>query len=346
MRNLLFMILVFFSNNISAVDLNDALNILDGVVKEIDDKAEKSTGVNAEGMCVYDGEFIQKKLRTPFEGYSCDDMQKEWKRIDLPLSNSPYKKNMKFLRTFSMNNGADIEISCRYRNKTKNFSGSPNDVVNLCESYIDKTIKDIAEKDKIKQERLQKKQEAVEKKNKVYQDQLAKIKSKRTDGAGKFGFNFKMNHAEAAKLCKGTQYEMAPLNFVCYINDKTINLTFSKLLNENGPWPEAFINVISWSVGLYTVDDFERYYDKLDDKYDDLYEPSEGDIENFRKGYSPITYYFENDSDKSSPRYIGLHLLPVSGGNAFMYVQYYEENFFKDAVINIKENKKKELDDL
>lgn len=349
MRNLLAILLLFASSSINAVDLNDALNVLDDVVKEIDkidNESQESTGENTDGMCVYDGEFIQRELRTPFEGYSCDDMQKEWKRIDLPLSNSPYKVNMQFLRTFSMDNGGDIEIRCTYNNISKDISGSPVEVAKLCGSYIEKTKKEITEQKKIEHTKLQQEKEAKAKKNNIYQEQLTKIKSKRTDGTGKFGLNFKMNHTDAVNLCKGTKYEMAPLNFVCNISGKTINLTFSKLLNENGPWPEAFINTISLSIGLYTDDDFERYYDKLDDKYDDLYEPSKGNIENFRKGYTSITYYFENDSDNSSPRYIGLHLVPAGSGNAFMYIQYFEENYFIDTVINAKENKENELDDL
>jgi len=348
-RNFIAISLVLVSSSINAIDLNGALNILDDVVKEIDktdNESEQSTEESADGMCIYDGEFIQRELRTPFEGYSCDDMQKEWKRIDLPLSNSPYKVNMQFLRKFSYVNGADIEIRCTYNNISKDISGSPVEVANLCGSYIEKTKKEITEQKKIEQTRLKKEKEAKAKKNNIYQEQLTKIKSKRTDGTGKFGLNFKMNHTEAVNICKGTKYEMAPLNFVCNISGKTINLTFSKLLNENGPWPEAFINTISLSIGLYTKDDFERYYDKLDDKYDDLYEPSRGDIENFRKGYTTITYFFENDSDNSSPRYIGLHLVPVRGENAFMYIQYFEENHFRDTVINAKAKKENELDDL
>lgn len=348
MRNFLAILLVFFSNNLNAVDLNDAINILDSVIEEVDKKKPSinNTSTNSDGMCVYNGEFISREVRTPFEGYSCEDLQKEWKRIDLPLSNSPYKSHMKFVRTYSMDPGGDIEIKCTYQGQNRMISGDPESVARDCGQYVEKTKKDAADFDKEVLQRKAIENERKAKLEKQYNSKLAEITKSRLDGSGKFGFHFKMNHTEAKKICNGSKFNMAPLNFVCNIDGKTINLKFSELLQDNGPWPEAFINVISLSVGIYTDGDFEKYYDKLDDKYDELYRPSKGDIENFIKGFNTVTYYFEDDSNNKTPRYIGLHLVPVRGANAFMYVQYYEENFFKDTVINIKENNKKELDDL
>lgn len=340
--------LIFYSNTVFAVDLNDAINIFENVIEEVDKKnpSTNNTSTNSDGMCVYNGEFISREVRTPFEGYSCEDLQKEWKRIDLPLSNSPYKSHMRFIRTYSMDPGSDIEIKCTYQNQNKYISGDPESAARDCGQYVEKTKKDIADFDK---EVLQRK--AIENERKVklekqYNTKVAEIKKNRQDESGKFGFHFKMNHTEAKKICNGTKFEMAPLNFVCYIDGKTINLKFSELLQENGPWPEAFINVISLSVGSYTADDFEKYYDKLDDKYDELYRPSKGDVENFIKGFNTVTYYFENDSNDKTPRYIGLHLTPAGGANAFMYVQYFDRNYFKETIIKAKEKKKKDLDDL
>ncbi len=349
MKILLVLIIGFYSHTTLAVDMNDALNILGDVVEEIDKQKKNnqdSSNENSDGMCVYNGEFIKRKVRTPFEGYSCSDLQKEWKRIDLPLSNSPYKLHMKFVRTFSMDPGGDIEIRCIYQSQNKYISGDPESVVRDCGKYVEKIKKDMADFDKKELQRKAIENEKKAKLEKKYNSKVTEIIKSRLDESGKFGFNFKMNHAEATKICNGSKFNMAPLNFICNIDGKTINLKFSELLQENGPWPEAFINVISLSVGTYTDDDFEKYYDKLDDKYDELYSPSKGDIENFIKGFNTVTYYFENDSNDKTPRYIGLHLVPVRGANAFMYIQYFERNYFKETVIKAKEKKKNELDDL
>ena len=311
MKIILFLILAISFFKLNAIDLGDIGDSikkdLGGIVDELKNELEETDAKNKEGI---------------------NNNNSNLERMDCIFKGKHLEKNVRVLGKARCD-----ELQAEWKKEELEK-----------EKFAKQKIQENEQQALEKEKREEKKRETAAKNANAKNAKIEQIKNSRKDKTGKWGFNFQMNHPEAEKVCN--QGNIAPLNFNCNINGKQIVLKFSKLLDDNRPYDEAYINRISLSMGLYTKNSFNKTYEKLSSKYKLLYKPSGEDQENYKKGFMPLNYYFKNSSNEDAPKYIGLEVLPVNKKNSFMYVHYLDKDYFVNNIQKNKEKKNEVLDDL